>query len=51
MKKKYIVPKTAIARMDIQQILAGSIDKGGDYEGGEILSNENDGGSFWDDED
>lgn len=33
MKKKYFAPEMEIVKVEAQQILAGSISKGGDYNG------------------
>lgn len=41
MKKQYINPVVEIIKVKMSQLMAGSPDLGGDYNGGEILSRDN----------
>ena len=48
MKKIYQIPTTTVMNVELQQMIAESINMGGSYGGGAILSRQ---GSAWDDDD
>ena len=43
MKKKYMIPTTEVVKIESHKIMAGSPTLSGEYDGGGILSREDDG--------